>query len=207
MGDHVFLVVSGDEMKTLLVFTVFLSATTSSAQSTYNEKEWRETLRDLDVAEFLSRLPDVESSDCLCSNNEKLIFGFRTVRKILSICVSSDLSAASGHVIYRFGKPGAIEMQFPSDPNQSLTAFTYEHYFRGGGAENEGLDLNSLTFTNSGFVYEVYDHYIAESDTMFAGVRITNLSSGKKTDIPAASRAIGSLRVLDEFGLVPQKNE
>jgi hypothetical protein len=42
MGDQVFLVVSGDEMKTLLVFTAFLSATTSSAQSTYNEKEWRE---------------------------------------------------------------------------------------------------------------------------------------------------------------------
>ncbi len=89
-------------------------------------------------------------------------------------------------------------MQFSVRSEPESGGVYIQHYFRGGGAENEGLDLNSLTFTNGGFVYEVYDHYIAESDTMFAGVRITNLSSDKKTDIPTASRAIGSL---------PQKNE
>lgn len=67
-------------------------------------------------------------------------------------------------MVYRFGKTNAIEMEFPEKTKESWTKFSYSYYMRGGGAGNEGLDLNYLYFIRNDFKYVVFDVYSAVTE-------------------------------------------
>jgi len=113
--------------------------------------------------------------------NEIEIFSFETDKgKKLSVCKDK----ADKYIIYRFGTKKKVELEYPSTKNkQSWEKFTFSYYFRGGGAENDGMDINSLIFTNGGFEYEVYDDYVAEGEKTTVGIHVKQLSNDKKTDI------------------------
>lgn len=117
----------------------------------------------------------------LCRNDETLIFGFKTKRKkSVSICVSKD----GKYIVYRFGTKNKIELEYPKNKNNSWKLFRYDYYFRGGGKINLGQDLNYLSFINDNIKYRIYDEYSAEDETALIGVRVIDLKSNEKVNIP-----------------------
>lgn len=88
-----------------------------------------------------------------CSKDERIILSCEIAsnRKLLSLCGSSDLSAAKGYLQYRFGRPGEVELEFPAKPDGSRSRFamSLESYSAGYDAR--------LRFTRGATVYEVFD--------------------------------------------------
>ena len=140
----------------------------------------------------------IEYRDNLCTDNEEVLFSFKLANspKTLSVCVSK---IQPDYIIYRFGTKDKVELEFPENKADSWSKFTYSYYLRGGGAGNEGMDLNYLTFENGGYEYQVYQEYTAKDNVTNVGVKITNKSTNKETDIKGLSNSIeGSLINLRE---------
>ena len=133
----------------------------------------------------------------LCNLNETVILSFITKNnKITSICVSTDQS----YIVYRYGQKNKIELEFPADKKDSWLKFKYSYYFRGGGADNEGLDLNYLTFTNNDFKYTIYEEYSATDNSTIYGIRIKNINNKKTFEIVGnPENVIGSLVRLKNY--------
>jgi hypothetical protein len=140
-------------------------------------------------------LNNVESfaqyDEYLCGNDEKLIFGFKTKsKKLVSICVSKN----DKYIVYRFGTKNKIELEYPENKQNSWKLFRYDFYFRGGGKDNAGLDLNYLSFINDNIKYRIYHEYSAEDGKVITGVRVIDLNNKKVVDIPGLLNTIkGSL--------------
>ena len=54
---------------------------------------------------------------------------------------------------------------------------------RGGGAENEGMDLNYLSFENGGYEYQIFQEYTAKDNVTNVGIKIIDKATNKETDI------------------------
>ena len=65
------------------------------------------------------------------------------------------------YLIYRYGTENKIELEFPIKDSRSWDKFTYNYYFRGGGKQNAGLDIDNLKFENNGYKYIIYAVYSA----------------------------------------------
>lgn len=129
----------------------------------------------------------------LCGKDEDILISFKLADsdKIATICISK-LNA--DYIIYRYGKPSNIEMEYPDKTDSSWDKFTYSYYLRGGGIDNEGMDLNYLYFENSGYKYEIYQEYDSQSDETSVGITVTNLKTGDVTDIKGDNKSMkGSL--------------
>ena len=127
----------------------------------------------------------------LIKKGETEIFRFKTNGgKTAVICKEENES----YLVYRFGTNSNIELQYPAELNESSwQLFTYSYYFRGGGKENAGLDLNYLTFTNNGYTYKLYQEYSSEDNSEIAGVIVTSMDIND-TDIKAVKNSVkGSL--------------
>ncbi|MCX7820348.1 MAG: hypothetical protein N2258_01580 [Brevinematales bacterium] len=116
----------------------------------------------------------------LLKEGEKVLLSFKMKKsnKIMTLAVCTNWE----YIIYRFGTKNKIELEFPREKNNSCEKFVYSFYNRGGGAENLGLNLNYITFTNENIVYKIYDKYYAENDTSLIGIEIIN-EKGKKFTI------------------------
>jgi hypothetical protein len=103
-------------------------------------------------------------------SGERLIFGFKTPHgKALGIA----MGAHNRYLVYRYGKKGNVELEYPTRRDKSsFGAFTYSHYFRGGGAANAGLEIDGLHFENHHVMYEVFCEYDATDDATHVGVRV-----------------------------------
>ena len=112
--------------------------------------------------------------------NEELIFSFST-QNGKKITLSKD--KAKNYIIYRLGTKDKIEFEFPDKSKSSWTKFKYSFYMRGGGTQNEGMDLNYVYFTNKDFTYVVYDTYISIGNKQSIGVKSINLKTKKTTNI------------------------
>lgn len=112
--------------------------------------------------------------------NEKLIYGFETQsgKKLVLAKERNDK-----YIIYRFGTKNKIEFEFPEKTKASWDKFTYIFYMRGGGIQNEGMDLNYIKFINGDYKYVIYDTYYAVENETSIGIKITNLKNNKTTDI------------------------
>lgn len=130
-----------------------------------------------------------EYSDDLCKDNEEVLFSFKIENssKTLSICLSK---IQLDYIVYRFGTKDKIELEFPENLTDSWNKFNYSYYLRGGGAGNEGMDMNYLTFENGGFEYQIYQEYTAIDKLTQVGVKITDKSTKKETDIKGLSNTI-----------------
>ncbi len=141
---------------------------------------------------------NIEYRENLCTDNEDVLFSFKLANspKTLSVCVSKT---QPDYIVYRFGSKDKIELEFPENKADSWSKFTYSYYLRGGGTGNEGMDLNYLTFENGGYEYQVYQEYTAKDNVTNVGVKITNKSTNKETDIKGLSNSVeGSLINLRE---------
>jgi len=112
--------------------------------------------------------------------NEEVIFSFVT-QSGKKVTLNKD--KANNYIIYRFGTKDKIEFEFPDKSKSSWTYFKYSFYLRGGGIQNEGMDLNYIYFTNKGFKYVLYDTYFAVGNKQQIGIKIIELKSNKTTNI------------------------
>lgn len=129
--------------------------------------------------------------------NEEIIFSFKTEKngKVLSVCISQE----PDYIVYRFGSKDNVELEYPSNKTDSWNCFTYDYYLRGGGAANEGVDLNYLSFERENYIYRVYDEYYAASDSNSVGVKVIDKITNKEIDISGISKEkIGTLVTLRE---------
>ena len=167
-------------------------------------------LKQTDVANQVTSVPSnstspsadtktkIEYRENLCTNNEEVLFSFKLANspKTLSVCLSKT---QPDYIVYRFGTKDKVELEFPANKADSWSEFTYSYYLRGGGAGNEGMDLNYLWFENGGYEYKVYQEFTAEDNTTKVGIKITDKATNKATDIKGLSDSIeGSLINLRE---------
>ncbi|WP_313563662.1 XAC2610-related protein [Ruminiclostridium cellobioparum] len=140
----------------------------------------------------------IKYTDDLCTDNENVLFSFKIAdsAKTLSVCQSKTKPA---FIVYRFGSKDKIELEFPENKADSWSKFTYSYYLRGGGADNEGMDLNYLSFESGGYKYKIYQEFTVEDNMTNVGIKITDKATNKETDIKGLSNSIeGSLINLRE---------
>jgi hypothetical protein len=132
----------------------------------------------------------------LCRTEEQIIFSCTVDpgARIVSLCASGALDHRRGYVQYHFGKPGAVELQFPQARANTQIAFRYAHYFRGQ------IDRTEVSFDNQGYRYTVFDYY--EGDirplTAVAGVRVTKLGARQpETELRCRDQALSKLGRLE----------
>lgn len=112
--------------------------------------------------------------------NETVIFSFDTYN---GKRVTLNKDSANKYIIYRFGTRDKVEFEFPGKSISSWKSFTYSFYLRGGGTQNEGMDLNYIAFTNKDFKYVIYDTYFAVGNKQEIGIKVINLKTEKTTNI------------------------
>ncbi|MBP1756529.1 MAG: hypothetical protein H6Q59_2927 [Firmicutes bacterium] len=147
-----------------------------------------------------------ELDNNLCGENEELVFGFPIAgsKKRLAVCIGGT---SQEYITYRFGTKDKVEFEFPEEQSDSWNKFIYSYYLRGGQKENEGLDLNYLTFENDGFQYKIYQETAAESGKTEVGILVTDLATNVETKIEGiAEEAEGSLITLRENDKISIEN-
>lgn len=136
-----------------------------------------------------------EYNEHLQKENEEIIISFSIADsdKVAALCVSKEPS----YIAFRLGRSENVELEFPDDFTDSWNKFIYSYYLRGGGIENEGLDLNYLRFEYNGTEYQLFQEYSAESDATDVGIRTIDSSTNNETVLRASEDSIkGDLREL-----------
>ncbi|MES1222288.1 MAG: hypothetical protein ABUT20_42725, partial [Bacteroidota bacterium] len=87
------------------------------------------------------------------------------------------------YLVYRFGTMDSVEFEFPAKNKTSWTKFKYSYYMRGGGVQNEGMDLNYIYFVNNKIRYVIYNTYHSIDEKIEVGIKVTDISKGKTVDI------------------------
>jgi hypothetical protein len=100
-------------------------------------------------------------SQNLLQDNEECVFSFNT-KNGKTMLLAKDKS--NKYMVYRFGKKDKIELEYPQKDDQSWSQFTYNYYFRGGGKQNAGLDIDNVRFEIDGYTYIIYSSYSAGDD-------------------------------------------
>ncbi|MBO9199548.1 MULTISPECIES: hypothetical protein [Niastella] len=119
--------------------------------------------------------------------NESEIFSFDT-QSGKHVVLAKDKDNA--YIVYRFGAKDSVEFECPEKNRDSWKKFKYSFYLRGGGVQNEGMDLNNVYFINNGYKYSIYDNYYSVGNKSQVGIRVTNLKTNRIVNI----KGIGKTR-------------
>lgn len=135
-------------------------------------------------------------SRSLCRAGEQIIFSCSVAKaaKLVSLCGSQKLDNRRGYLQYRFGKPGAVELQFPEERANTQLAFRYAHYFRAQ------VDRTEVTFNNNGYRYVIFDYSEGDRTPPLreAGVRVRQLAHiAKQNEIACSAAPNSRLGVLE----------
>jgi hypothetical protein len=124
------------------------------------------------------------ASRSLCAKDEKVVFSCQLKRsmKIVSLCSSQKLTKESGYLQYRFGMPGKVELEFPSNRADSLTVFKYSHYFRAK------VDSTEVSFSRNGYTYLVFDEYNGEEKPAVSEQGLTVITESSKKEVKYVCR-------------------
>ncbi len=173
-----------------------------NAQKRINKEE-RELRTTGNFSDFLKSVKNNSAQNCLCQQNEYVIFNFNTSsNKTVSLCISKMITPNSGYLIYRYGTRSKIELIYPMDTLNSFSKFKFLTYSRGGGKENAAMELSNVSFTNNNFTYTLYDDYYSEDESHPKGIMITNNSTNKKVIMGAKGKVIGHLSAFREKNIV-----
>ncbi|NLC18197.1 MAG: hypothetical protein GX757_03070 [Clostridiales bacterium] len=140
-----------------------------------------------------------EYNEYLQKENEEIIISFSIADsdKLAALCVSKE---EPSYIAFRLGRSENVEFEFPDNLTDSWNKFIYSYYLRGGGIENEGLDLNYLRFEYNGTEYQLFQEYSAESDATDVGIRTIDSSTNNETVLRASEDSIkGDLRELRAY--------
>jgi hypothetical protein len=89
----------------------------------------------------------------LCEKSEEIYFSCQIEKKILSICASGNISPKNGYVQYRYGAPGHIELEYPSQPVPPKGKITISDISEGN------VSFTHLKFKHQGYAYVVYQGF------------------------------------------------
>lgn len=139
-----------------------------------------------------------------CTSSEEVVFScpLQRTAKVVSVCASPRLLASQreGSLVYRFGKPGAVELEFPKDKVGSPNRFVHSHHFRAQ------TDRTQLRFTSGDFTYALFDEFEQEArPPRVAGIRVRDLRSGRETQLACAKPVLAHWHLID--GAVPQADD
>ncbi len=96
------------------------------------------------------------------NQNEEIVYSFETKKGKKMVVVKDQNNA---YIQYRFGSKKIVELEFPKERNiESWKQFKYNSYWRGGGKENSGMEIDNLYFENKGYQYLIYRTYFAENE-------------------------------------------
>ena len=112
--------------------------------------------------------------------NEEIIFSFDTKKGKRMMLVKDK---ANTYIFYRFGTKDRVEFKFPEKNQTSWSKFKYSFYLRGGGVQNEGMDLNHIYLINKNIKYVIYDTYYSIGEKHEIGIKVTDLKTKKSLDI------------------------
>lgn len=119
----------------------------------------------------------------LCQPPELTHFTCQTAaKKTVSLC-----GAGGNSLQYRFGKPRAVELQFPKEIAAGAQQFKYAHYFRAQ------TDYWELRFTNNDVGYTVFERSVDGKKS--AGVEIS-LANGAEKQITCVGKFVSNLEAL-----------
>ncbi len=139
-------------------------------------------------------------SKSLCQTNEQTIWSCATTKnKVASVCASKELTEDKGFVQYRFGVLGKVEFEFPKDRAGSQKAFKYSRYTR------PLVTMLTLSFENSGVVYEIHDDDNSEEKPPIRAASIDIKDGAKESSVECKQPSLGSLMKLED--LVPRDEE
>jgi len=134
--------------------------------------------------------------------NDSLIYSFKTVEG-KNVVISEN----NNNVSFTYGKKDSLEINI-NNKILSSNIFNYSYYLRGGGAQNEGLDLNYFYFTKANFKYVVYETYYAVDNSTTCGLKIINLKTNKIEDYKGNIASIkGSLMFFRDNEIVTHGDE
>ncbi len=114
--------------------------------------------------------------------NEQVLFKLRTTDNHLLVVA---LDSTEDYLVYRYGTAENIELRFPDDLSASWDLFRYSWYLRGGGMENEGMELDYLYFDRGQYRYVVFQEYYARSEEISSGIKVIDRLTDKRTTIDA----------------------
>jgi len=135
-----------------------------------------------------------QAADPLRRSNEKTIFSFQLKNSGKHVSILEATDKRKPYLVYRFGTADAVELEFSQKKEDSRSRFSYWYYLRAGGPQNEGLDLNYLSFIHNGWEYIIYDEYAAVGNQYEAGVFVIRQKDCKVTKLVGrANSSIGSL--------------
>jgi len=131
--------------------------------------------------------------DNLARENEEIVFSFLLddqQNKRSTLCIDKS----GEYLVFRFGASPSNVIEVTGMRQDTHKAFSYDYYFRGGGKENLGLDLNYLYFADASYQYDLFDEFDAVDESRSIGITIHSLADeSSKTYYAADSTIIGSL--------------
>lgn len=132
--------------------------------------------------------------------NEEVIYSFETKNGKKMSLVKDNTNQ---YIQYRFGSPNKVEMEFPKERNkESWKKFHYNSYWRGGGIQNAGMEIDNLSFNNNGYDYLLFRTYHAEGEVYTAGIIIKD-KKGKETRIKGNYKTVkGCICNLQDTGMI-----
>ena len=144
---------------------------------------------------FAAEMGKIVQPSSLCRAEEQVIFTCVAAgsAKLVLLCGSKLLDHRRGYLQYRYGKPGAIELQFPQARANTQLAFRYAHYFRAQ------VDRTEISFDNQDSRYTIFDYYDGDVTPVIAlaGVRVgKHGTKGRDTELQCQFRPASKLESL-----------
>jgi hypothetical protein len=175
----------------------------ASRPPAYDGRNYRELTLVRSRAQLTS--PGLLHANSLCAKTERIIFSCLTKRsgvkpavassKIASLCASLDLDKQRGYLQYRYGRPGKLELEFPSSRTGTQQMFQYTHYMR------YQVDLTEINFEIDGYQYQIFDDYNGEEKPRISteGVSVTAPGKPKEVSFVCRTKAKADYSMLDEL--------
>jgi len=106
----------------------------------------------------------------LCETDEQVVWTCQAGARTISVCASADLNPKEGYAQYRIGRPGALEMEYPTTRVHPRGRFTYTLYPQGN---------STLSFTNGAYKYSLFEDlrstedgvYVERGDDLISNIR------------------------------------
>lgn len=132
----------------------------------------------------------------LCASFEEIYFSCPVKDRIISVCASGNVSPENGYVQYRIGRPGHVELQYPSAPVVPKNKFTISDIFGGN------LNIAHLKFRSGKYDYVIYQGNVSGVYVKKNGQRVVNLTCDAgdyQTISPRAKRGIETVPPVDDI--------
>jgi len=145
---------------------------------------------------FAAAIGKIDQPSSLCRAEEQVIFTCVVAgsAKLLSLCSAKFLDHRRGYLQYRYGIPGAIELQFPQARANTQLAFRYARYSRAR------VDRTEISFDTQGNRYTLFDYYDGDvtPSIAVAGIRVgKHGTKGRETELRCQSRPVSKLGSLE----------